>query len=1021
MGSAIRDIDFSLIGNTVGSAITATTGVGNLLNVDPLLEPLADNGGRTLTHDLHFLSPARNAGDPNFDPTDFNPPLEYDQRGPGVSHDRVWYGRTDMGSIEASFVNVIVDTLADEFDGLAPGGVSLREAIDYALVNGFSFVNFAPQLDGGTINLTLGEMQITQPEYYELYINASNLPDGLTIDAHQNSRIFNASASSTAPSRLSITNIKLTGGRTTANNAEGGAIRASDRVSVTITDCTIIGNSTTGQNARGGAIVAESVGISNSTIVGNSTSGDYANGGAIFAESLGMTGSTVSGNSTLGYDAGGGGIFASSVGNLSDCIISGNSTLGELSRGGGIYAAVVIRNVDATHAPILRVTITGNSTAGDSAKGGGIYVREDYSDTGTVDFEDSIISGNSTSGQYADGGGIYGSRDGVALINSSLTENMALGHDARGGGIFAGNGLSRGGSVAFTGSHVRGNIAAFYGGGIYSELPVTITGSDLSDNVALQRGGAIYSRTNVSIAGSTVTTNRANLGPALGGAVYSGDDVMIVDSTVMGNIAFGSLGADGGAIYSADSMTITDSTLSDNSATATLYVGRGGAVFSGGPMTLEGVTLQDNDASGRGGAIFSTGDLTMTGSTVSGNTALQYGGGIYAFNYAILTNSTVANNTAPHGGGIWATLTSLSQSTVSGNQATTGNGGGIYSYLSATIDRSTISGNSAGGDGGGLFTGAATITSSTISGNSANSSGGGAHVAAATLTHSTVTANSAGTSGGGLFADDGGTLSGSIVAANSASAVGPDLHSPSGDFDTGYSLIGNGSSASIIDGGGNQIGTAGTPIDPLLGPLAANGGPTLTHALLAGSPAINTGDPSVLAFHEFDQRLAPFHRVENGRIDVGAYEVQIAPAQRRLQPRRPGRRGRLYRVAQDARLRCRLPVQRRGRQRQHHHRPSRPRRVARQFRRQRPAAADHSAHRLPGQFGRRIGDRDCRRGGRQHDHGQLRDEPARHPDRLPERAGGAARAHLHDGRAQRLVALYRSTVSRGLSPRPAGQ
>jgi len=72
-------------------------------------------------------------------------------------------------------------------------------------------------------------------------------------------------------------------------------------------------------------------------------------------------------------------------------------------------------------------------------------------------------------------------------------------------------------------------------------------------------------------------------------------------------------------------------------------------------------------------------------------------------------------------------------------------------------------------------------------------------------------------------------------------------------------------------------GTVNGNINPLLVPLANNGGPTLTHVPLAGSPAIDAGDTSIVFNSaEFDQRGAPFVRVGGGRIDIGAYEVQTA-------------------------------------------------------------------------------------------------------------------------------------------------
>jgi hypothetical protein len=103
----------------------------------------------------------------------------------------------------------------------------------------------------------------------------------------------------------------------------------------------------------------------------------------------------------------------------------------------------------------------------------------------------------------------------------------------------------------------------------------------------------------------------------------------------------------------------------------------------------------------------------------------------------------------------------------------------------------------------------------------------------------------------------------------------------------GYNLSGD-------DGGGNLTGP-GDQIntDPLLGPLQNNDGPTLTHALLPGSAAINTGNPAFTPPPSYDQRGNPFVRVFNGRIDVGSFEVQPprrptpAPRSRQTPPPRP--------------------------------------------------------------------------------------------------------------------------------------
>jgi hypothetical protein len=121
----------------------------------------------------------------------------------------------------------------------------------------------------------------------------------------------------------------------------------------------------------------------------------------------------------------------------------------------------------------------------------------------------------------------------------------------------------------------------------------------------------------------------------------------------------------------------------------------------------------------------------------------------------------------------------------------------------------------------------------------------------------------------------------SIVADNSDSSdYGPDLYQVfTGILTANYSLIGDSTgSAPVNVGGTSLIGTAAAPIDPMLGALADNGGPTMTHALLAGSPAIDAGDPSAAAgidgIPAFDQRGDGFTRVYGDDIDMGALESQ---------------------------------------------------------------------------------------------------------------------------------------------------
>jgi hypothetical protein len=106
------------------------------------------------------------------------------------------------------------------------------------------------------------------------------------------------------------------------------------------------------------------------------------------------------------------------------------------------------------------------------------------------------------------------------------------------------------------------------------------------------------------------------------------------------------------------------------------------------------------------------------------------------------------------------------------------------------------------------------------------------------------------------------------IVANNDAAFGPDFY---GSYTSlGYNLFGNSS------GGSGYAGTDLLDVDPLLGPLQNNGGQTWTMALLTGSPAINAGDPSPINPPAWDQRGFGFLRIANGRLDIGAFEVQSA-------------------------------------------------------------------------------------------------------------------------------------------------
>jgi hypothetical protein len=196
-----------------------------------------------------------------------------------------------------------------------------------------------------------------------------------------------------------------------------------------------------------------------------------------------------------------------------------------------------------------------------------------------------------------------------------------------------------------------------------------------------------------------------------------------------------------------------------------------------------------------------------------------------------------------------------------------GSGGGIANGGTLTVVQSTISGNTANGGGGGISNngGTLTIINSTISGNTASQGGGIQNVGTVTLVNTTINANTA-TGGAG---QGGGIFNGGSATLNSMNTI--IAGSPSGGDCVNNGTIGTNDHNLVQDGSCSPTVSG----DPKLGPLQNNGGPTFTHALLTGSPAIDAGDDAVLGapFNlSTDQRGPGFPRMACAHVDIGAYE-----------------------------------------------------------------------------------------------------------------------------------------------------
>ncbi len=286
-------------------------------------------------------------------------------------------------------------------------------------------------------------------------------------------------------------------------------------------------------------------------------------------------------------------------------------------------------------------------------------------------------------------------------------------------------------------------------------------------------------------------------------------------------------------------------------------------------VSFNDLTIADGNTSDLlgGGAVNSRGTVTISNSIITNNIAIEAGGGIFSRGTLTVNNSTIRNNTASDMG--------LGSS-----------GGGIFTRGTATITNSTISNNQAtdiggGSEAGGIFSrDMITVHNSTISGNSATSGGGIFVRDTGDLVNVTITNNSA-TDGGGIY-DNGGSVincRNAIIAGNTATVSSPDFFGVA--TSQGSNLIGN------TSGSSGWIISDKLDMSPVLGVLANNGGRTLTHALLAGSPAIDAGDNCVVSScisppFTTDQRGFP-RQFEGGtfslllNVDIGAFEYRLGP------------------------------------------------------------------------------------------------------------------------------------------------
>jgi uncharacterized repeat protein (TIGR01451 family) len=450
---------------------------------------------------------------------------------------------------------------------------------------------------------------------------------------------------------------------------------------------------------------------------------------------------------------------------------------------------------------------------------------------------------------------------------------------------------------------------------------VSISGLGLTGGAALFGGGLlILEGAAATVANVDVVSNAASRG---GGGVAVHGRLDMRDSLIRDNSVFvDAEGSGGGGVYVAASglLSLQDSVLANNETD-----GRGGGLFLAAvpePPVLEGLEISGNAALAGGGGVFAEGVVFIEDSSVTGNSAgggaafaaigggIQAGAGIFAADVIIAGNRALAGSLAGAGG----LLSTAGDVSVSGGQvaenkvegAATGEVAGAILGGMVTLMEAGLADNAVEGGPGrvgsamfareGVMIARSTVRDNNVSGGSAVPAAA-VYIAGATssrIVNSTFDSNRAGTGGSILLAAADGALkvTNATITGNHGNGAFAGIRAEgmvelvntivfSNDVDCatgpggtiasrGFNIDGDGSCRLVSTGDRSRT-------DPMLGPLADNGGPTPTHALLPGSPAIDRGSNQECP--ENDQRGFP--RPEDGNLDgamvcdIGAVEQLI--------------------------------------------------------------------------------------------------------------------------------------------------
>lgn len=793
IGGPFTSLGYNLIGDTTGTTISGTT-TGNILNANPQLGPLADNGGPTSTHTLLSGSQAIDSGSAALAVDSANQPLTVDQRGFRRS-----IGTVDIGAFELNPQPfLIVDTI--NMSGTltactaAPNDCSLRGAITVANSRADTeSIQFDPVVFAGakTLALSNAELAITKPGELTIVGTGANR---LTISAGNSSRVLNVAAAAT----VTISGVTLANGYADFDDFYGGVVYNLGHLSF------FDSKLANGWSRGGGVIYSKgTVNLTNSTVTGGSA--QFHGGGGVLTEGpLHVYNSTIS-NNTTSMDGGGISVDYNGSVTLVSSTICGNYSV---YSGGGLSSYFEFASAANT-------IIAGNSGGGNNREYDfyGQLTSLGYNLIGTSngysqyygDTTGNLYNIDPQLGPLQDNGGptpTHAPSMFSPAINAGSTalavdqSNQPFVNDQRGAGF----------------SRVVGSAIDI--GAVETDIALLLRVDTVTDSAGLTACTAAAA--DCSLRGAVTRANAATgnivisfeqLGPAPQTITLTGATELPVTGT--GILTFFGPGA-------------ANLTISGNNAHRVLNIA------SGSSVVLQDLTIAHGRGS-TGGGLVNNGTLTVSDAVFASNYA-SVGSGFFNFGTALVSDSAFTGNQGDTGGGISNFNNNL------------------------TVINSTFSNNQVASYGGAIYNnnGTVKVINSTLYNNAADI-------------------------GGGVYQGGTGVVQtgNSIIAGNIGGYQTPDFRGTLTSL--GYNLIGN-TTDTIITGTttGNRLN-----VNPQLGALGYNGGPTPTHAVLAGSPVIDAGVDALAVDQNSqplvnDQRGAGFGRFAGGRVDIGAAEY---PAQ----------------------------------------------------------------------------------------------------------------------------------------------